>query len=58
MAYDNPTYRKAYTMSKQTAITIQQDPQAVIRLVLDGLTSENSRRAYSKALTDFLAWFE
>jgi site-specific recombinase XerD len=45
-------------MSKQTAITIQQDPQAVIRLVLDGLTSENSRRAYSKALTDFLAWFD
>jgi site-specific recombinase XerD len=46
-------------MSDQTAIiTQEQNPQAVIALVLDGLTSDNSRRAYGKALTDFLAWYD
>lgn len=30
----------------------------IIALVLDGLTSEHSRRAYDKALTDFLTWFK
>ena len=39
-----------------TAIIVKQDTQAVINLVLDGLTSEHSKRAYEKALTDFLAW--
>lgn len=29
---------------------------AVIRMVLDGLTSENSRRAYERALIDFFLW--
>lgn len=32
--------------------------RAVINLVLDGLTSEHSKRAYSKALTDFMTWYE
>lgn len=32
------------------------DVQPVIDLVLGGLTSEHSKRAYGKALTDFLAW--
>ncbi len=32
------------------------DMSAIIGLVTDGLTSEHSRRAYSKALADFLAW--
>jgi len=46
-----------------TAITTQAgEPGAmhstiVIGLVLDSLTSENSRRAYGKALTDFMAWY-
>lgn len=31
--------------------------EKVIALVLDGLTSENSRRAYEKALVDFLTWY-
>jgi site-specific recombinase XerD len=30
---------------------------AIIKIVLDGLTSENSRRAYGRALTDFLGWY-
>lgn len=30
--------------------------EAVIRMVLDGLDSENSRRAYERALNDFLEW--
>lgn len=38
------------------AITTQNDPQAVIELVTNSLTSEHSKRAYSKALLDFFAW--
>jgi site-specific recombinase XerD len=30
--------------------------EAIIRLVLDGLTSDNSRRAYGLALREFMAW--
>lgn len=30
---------------------------AIVKLVLDGLTSENSRRAYERALIDFLTWY-
>ena len=46
-------------MTNQTALTTQpaNDPQAVIGLVLDGLTSEHSRRAYGKALEDFITWY-
>ena len=36
--------------------TADSDMSAIITLVTDGLTSEHSRRAYSKALDDFLAW--
>ena len=36
----------------------QNNPQEIIQLVLDGLTSIHSRRAYRKALTDFMAWYE
>lgn len=39
------------------AITQYQDPQPIIQIVLDGLTSEHSRRAYEKALKDFMAWY-
>ena len=42
-------------MTQQTAITTQAD-QAAIELVINGLTSDHSKRAYSKALTDFLTW--
>lgn len=31
--------------------------EKVIALALDGLSSEHSRRAYEKALADFLAWY-
>ena len=43
-------------MNTQTAITTQQDTHAAIELVTNALTSEHSKRAYSKALTDFLTW--
>lgn len=32
--------------------------EAIIRMVLDSLDSPNSRRAYERALTDFLLWHE
>lgn len=43
-------------MTDQTAIVVPSNLQAVIELVTDGLTSENSKRAYEKALLDFQAW--
>lgn len=45
-------------MTSLNAIIPQEDePQAVISLVLDGLTTEHSQGAYSKALADFMAWY-
>jgi site-specific recombinase XerD len=32
--------------------------QGIAALVLDGLNSEHSKRAYSKALSDFMAWYD
>ncbi len=40
------------------AIATTKNPTPVIDLVLDGLNSENSRRAYEKALGDFLSWYQ
>ena len=37
-------------------LTKYRDTSAIVGLVLDGLTSEHSKRAYEKALVDFLAW--
>jgi hypothetical protein len=37
-------------------MTDDQKLRELIRLVTDGLSSEHSRRAYTKALRDFLAW--
>lgn len=46
-------------MTNQIAISTDQDQiQAIISLVLNGLTSPHSKRAYQKALTDFLAWYD
>lgn len=53
-------------MNEQTAITpalgagasVSQPNLQAISLVTDGLTSEHSKRAYSKALTDFLGWMQ
>jgi site-specific recombinase XerD len=42
--------------TKALATTNYQDTSTIVNLVLDGLTSEHSKRAYEKALTDFLAW--
>lgn len=43
----------------QTALITQppSDLKGIIKLVTDGLTSENSRRAYEKALEDFITWY-
>ena len=45
--------------NKPQALTTTQptELEAIIRLVTDSLSSENSRRAYGKALADFLAWY-
>lgn len=40
---------------------VQANPEslkAIIRLVLDGLTSSQSKRAYEKAIGDFLEWYQ
>ena len=42
----------------QTAIITQNDPQEIIQIVLDGLTSDNSKRSYGKALADFMTWYK
>jgi integrase/recombinase XerD len=42
----------------EPALTEQQKYEEVIHLVTDGMTSEHSRRAYAKALRDFLAWHD
>jgi integrase/recombinase XerD len=44
-------------VTQQALIPTEQQQQAIVGFVLDGLDSEHSRRAYSKALTDFLAWY-
>jgi len=44
-------------MTEQTtAIAPTDQARAVVNLVLDGLSSQHSRRAYGKALADFLQW--
>lgn len=42
----------------ETAIITRSDFDPVISLVLDGLNSEHSKRAYRAALTHFLTWWE
>lgn len=44
------------TVLQSTETTPAGDPSPIIRLVLDSLTSEHSRRAYERSLVDFLAW--
>jgi len=39
-----------------TELTIYKDTGAIVDLVLDSLTSKHSKRAYERALIDFLAW--
>ena len=42
---------------KQAEIIPYSDMTPIITLALDGLTSQHSRRAYAKALGDFLTWY-
>ena len=44
-------------MGKALVSTHSDELEKVINLALDGLSSGNSRRAYGKALTDFMAWY-
>jgi site-specific recombinase XerD len=39
-----------------TELTTYADRTAAIELVTNGLTSEHSKRAYERALKDFLGW--
>lgn len=48
----------AITTYKPQAITTGRRFDPIVSLVLDGLTSEHSRRAYEWALTDFLSSWE
>lgn len=45
-------------MLAEAAIVKVSNPLPIINLVLDGLTSENSKRAYGKALNDFITWYQ
>jgi site-specific recombinase XerD len=45
-------------MLAEAAIVKVSNPLQIINLVLDGLTSENSKRAYGKALNDFMSWYQ
>lgn len=47
-------------MTTETALALAETVRddAIVKIVLDGLTSENSRRAYERALVDFLAWYD
>ena len=40
-----------------TALATINDTRQLIDLVLDGLTSRHSKRAYRRALVDFIKWF-
>lgn len=42
----------------QSVLTSPQGYEDIIRLVTDGMSSEHSRRAYTKALRDFLDWYD
>lgn len=46
----------ATTQAQGGAITTADATAAVVRLVLDGLDSTHSKRAYERALLDFLDW--
>lgn len=39
-------------------LTRTTEYSAIVNIVLDSLTSENSKRAYDRALTDFMTWYE
>lgn len=45
-------------MTQQALIPTEQQQQEIADLVLDGLDSEHSKRAYGKALLDFAVWYE
>lgn len=47
----------ALTTQHPQSITRGNGFDSIVSLVLDGLTSEHSRRAYDRALTDFLTWW-
>jgi hypothetical protein len=47
---------KALPTTKKQAPTAQDSVRPIVDLVLNALTSEHSRRAYEKALLDFLDW--
>jgi site-specific recombinase XerD len=44
--------------AQTTALVTRSDFQPVIDLVVNGLNSIHSRRVYSKAITNFLAWWD
>src|SRR5574338_247991 len=45
-------------METQIITSDRTDTRAAIALVTNGLTSEHSKRAYGRALSDFLGWME
>jgi integrase len=51
-------YIKSEVAMKNAQITTISEFEPVILMVTNGLTSEHSRRAYRRAIRDFLTWWE
>lgn len=45
-------------MTTELVTTTTDQRRAIVDLVIDGLTSANSKRAYERALLDFLSWHD
>lgn len=48
---------EATTMETSIAVRDLQDRGAIVALAVDGLASDNSKRAYRRSLDQFLAWY-
>ena len=59
MAYDNVPYNQPNKGSEMAMIAMPDaGMRAVVGLVLDGLNSEHSKRAYERAIGNFLTWYQ
>jgi integrase len=57
IAYDNDPYRTIYE-AIMIEITTLSPTESLVQAVLIGLDSEHTRRAYGRAIRDFLGWRE
>jgi hypothetical protein len=53
-----PILEGIHTMTTALATVTPNQIQPIISLVTNAVTSEHTRRAYGRALTEFLEWFQ